>query len=231
MAQARRQDRDFIAARLQLMAEIEAEVRETRSWTGRAALGPRVKAALAKVPRHEFVRDGDAAQAYLNRPLGIGHGQTISQPYIVAIMTELLDLEADDVVLEVGTGSAYQTAVLAELAARVYSIEVVAELAEAARAKLARLGHANVEVRSGDGHRGWPEAAPFDAVIVTAAAERLPPALIAQLKPGGRLVIPIGRPHGPQMLHRGVKGADGAFASSAILPVAFVPMIAARNRA
>lgn len=229
MAEARRQRRDFLEARRRLIEEIEAEVRDTRSWTGRAALGPRVVAALAKVPRHEFVREDDLGLAYLNRPLGIGHGQTISQPYIVAIMTELLDLETDHVVLEVGTGSAYQTAVLAEVAARVYSIEVVAELAETARARLARLGYANVEVRAGDGHRGWPEAAPFDAVIVTAAAEKVAPALVEQLKAGGRLVIPIGRPHGPQMLHRGVKGADGRLATQPLLPVAFVPMVAKRE--
>ena len=230
MADARRQQRDDLEARRRLIDEIEAEVRDTRSWTGRECLSPRVKAAMATVPRHDFVRAADVDVAYLNRPLAIGRGQTISQPYIVAIMTELLDLAAEDVVLEVGTGSGYQTAVLAEIAARVYSVEVVAEHAQAARTRLAKLGYANVEIRIGDGHAGWPEAAPFDAIIGTAAAERIPEALVRQLKPGGRLVLPVGPPVGPQMLHRGAKDAAGRFSTQPVLPVSFVPMVAGRAR-
>lgn len=215
--------------RARMVEEIEAEMRDTRKWTGRDRLSPRVIAAMAKIPRHRFLAPEDVTHAYLNRPWTIGFGQTISQPYIVALMTELLDIEPDDRVLEIGTGSGYQTAVLAEIAFRVYSIETVETLAERSRTLLAELGYRTIHVRAGDGHEGWPELAPFDAVIVTAAAERVPPALVAQLGPGGRLVIPVGRVYESQTLIRAVKNDDGTLASENILPVAFVPMVSIRE--
>jgi protein-L-isoaspartate(D-aspartate) O-methyltransferase len=213
-------------ARARLLKEIAAEARETRSWTGRAEFSGQVMAALAKVPRQEFVQSADRVAAYVNRPRGIGYGQTISQPYIVALMTDLLDLRGDERVLEIGAGSGYQAAVLSLLAREVFSVEVVKALADGARERLARLGYPNVEVRHGDGFAGWPEKAPFDAVIVTAAPERIPPALAEQLKPGGRLVIPIGRPHETQTLYLCVKRDDGTLQVDPTLPVAFVPMVA-----
>lgn len=212
-------------ARQRLLAEIERDARETESFTGRRRFSDAVMAAMAAVPRHLFVRPGDEAFAYINRPREIGHGQTISQPYIVAVMTDLLDLEATDRVLEIGTGCGYQAAVLARLAGRVYSVETVRPLAEQARRRLQELGYDTVSVRHGDGYRGWPEEAPFDAVIVTAAPERIPEALCDQLKPGGRMVVPVGARSGPQVLKRGVKGEDGRVRFRSTLPVAFVPMV------
>ncbi len=214
-------------ARERLLAEIERDARETESFTGRRRFSDAVMAAMAAVPRHLFVRPGDEAFAYINRPREIGYGQTISQPYIVAVMTDLLDLEATDRVLEIGTGCGYQTAVLARIAARVYSVETVKPLAEQARRRLGELGYDTVRVRHGDGHEGWPEEAPFDAVIVTAAPERIPAALCDQLKPGGRMVVPVGARFGPQVLKRGVKGEDGKVRFRSTLPVAFVPMVKA----
>ena len=208
-----------------LLDEIAAEARDTGSWTGRESFSAAVMEAMARVPRHEFVRDEDRIAAYVNRPLGIGHGQTISQPYIVAVMTDLLDLGPADRVLEIGTGSGYQAAVLAEVAARVYTVEVIEDLARAARARLRTLGYDNVEVMTGDGNAGWPEKAPFDAVMVTAAPRAIPEALVEQLKAGGRMVIPIGRVHWTQTLYLGVKGDDGRLRTSKTLPVAFVPLI------
>jgi protein-L-isoaspartate(D-aspartate) O-methyltransferase len=181
--------------------------------------------AIARVPRHEFVPLLERPFAYDNRPLAIGHGQTISQPYIVAIMSDLLDLTPADTVLEIGTGCGYQAAVLAELAGRVVTLELVPDLAEQARRRLARLGYGNVDVHHGDGFRGCPEEAPFDAIIVTAAPAVLPPALPEQLKVGGRLVIPIGPRGDAQMLYRCVKQADGTLLKEPKLPVAFVPMV------
>ena len=215
--------------RQSLLDEIAQEFQETQKWTGRAAMSPRVRAAMAKVARENFVAPMQHASAYINAPLPIGHGQTISQPYVVAIMTELLDLEPDDVVLEIGTGSGYQTAVLAELAQQVFSVEVIAEHAEKARQRLAELGYRNVAVRHGNGALGWPEHAPFDAIIVTAAAAEMPPALLAQLKPGGRMVIPIG-PDADKSWFAGQtlivveKDAAGATQRHDVLPVAFVPL-------
>jgi protein-L-isoaspartate(D-aspartate) O-methyltransferase len=162
--------------------------------------------------------------AYENRPLPIGHGQTISQPFIVALMTELLDLRADDNVLEVGTGSGYQAAVLAEIAGRVCSIEVIPELAARAATALAAQGYSNIELRTGDGGLGWPERAPFNAIIVTAAAPDVPPALLEQLGPGGRMIIPVGPVHGDQELLLITKDAAGTVTQRNILPVAFVPL-------
>ena len=208
-----------------LLAEIEAEARDTKSWTGREAFSGAVMEAMARVPRHEFVRQGDEAAAYVNRPLPIGHGQTISQPYIVAVMTDLLDLGPADRVLEIGTGSGYQAAVLAEVAARVYTVEVIESLARSAIARLGRLGYDTVEVRAGDGNEGWPEQAPFDAIMVTAAPRAIPEPLVEQLKAGGRMVIPIGRVHWTQTLYLGVKGDDGKLKARKTLPVAFVPLV------
>jgi protein-L-isoaspartate(D-aspartate) O-methyltransferase len=213
------------AAHQRLLDEITAEAAATASWTGRSHFSGAVMAALAKVRRDAFVPRTEWPFAYDNRPLGIGHGQTISQPYIVALMTDLLDLTADDRVLEIGTGCGYQAAVLALLAARVYTVEVVPELADAARHRLAQLGYDNVATRAGDGWRGWAEAAPFDAIIVTAAPTEVPAELVKQLTPGGRLVIPIGPRYDTQTLYRGVKRADGTLAMEEKLPVAFVPMI------
>ncbi len=207
-----------------LIEEIAREMRETARWTGRAELSPRVAAALFKVRREAFVPRSFATAAYDNRPLPIAHGQTISQPFVVALMTELLDLRPDDVVLEVGTGSGYQTAVLAELAGKVCSIEVIPELAAGAAAALADQGYANIELRTGDGGLGWPERAPFDAIIVTAAAPHLPPALIEQLRPGGRMIIPVGPRHGDQELVLITKDADATVSRRTIIPVAFVPL-------
>jgi protein-L-isoaspartate(D-aspartate) O-methyltransferase len=179
---------------------------------------------MAKVQRHRFVPATYGELAYANRPLPIGHGQTISQPYIVALMTELLDADPGDSVLEIGTGSGYQAAVLAELVRQVYSIEIIAPVGERAAALLKELGYRNIETRIGDGYNGWPERAPFDAIIVTAAAPQVPPALVAQLKPGGRMVIPVGAEGEVQFLHVMVKQADGSISTRRSLPVRFVPL-------
>ena len=210
-----------------LLDEIRAEVSETWQYTGRAALAPRVLDAFAEVPRHAFLPDTLRAAAYINRPLPIGHGQTISQPYIVALMTDLLDPEPDDIVLEIGTGSGYQAAVLAKLVKQVYSLEIVAALAEQASERLRRLGYGNIEVRQGDGHAGWPEHAPFDAIIVTAAAPDIPPVLIEQLKPGGRLLIPVGSRYSGQDLLLIEKDRHGRVSRKSVLPVIFVPLTGA----
>lgn len=210
-----------------LIGEIAAEAAETAAWTGRQRFAPRVIAALRKVRRERFVPDGAAVRAYVNAPLPIGHGQTISQPFIVALMTDLLDLRPTDRVLEVGTGSGYQAAVLAEVAGAVFSIEVIPELADIAKRALAREGYGRVALRAGDGGHGWPEGAPFDAIIVTAAARDVPPALVEQLRLGGRLVIPVGVPCGDQELRVLSKGPDGRVRSRAVLPVAFVPLTGA----
>jgi len=212
-------------ARSRLLAEIEQEARATRNFTGRAAFAPAVMAAMAAVPRHAFVLDDDVPAAYVNRPLPIGHGQTISQPYMVACMTDLLDLGPDDRVLEIGTGCGYQAAVLAEVAGRVYSVEAVKALADSARARLWRLGYGNVEVRHGDGCDGWAEEAPFDAIMVTAAARAIPDALVEQLKPGGRMVIPVGPVHGHQTLYICIRESGGGIRKTPSLPVAFVPLV------
>ena len=212
--------------RQELLEEIAADAAETAGYTGRARFSPRTMEAMAKVPREEFVRGGDEDSAYLNLPLPIGYGQTISQPYIVALMTDLLDLGGGERVLEVGTGSGYQTAILAMLARAVFSIEVVEPLARAAAEKLARLGCRNVEVKTGDGAAGWPEKAPFDAIMVTAAAgEGVPPDLVAQLRPGGRMVVPVGKGRWSQNLLLVTKDEAGRVAEKSVLPVAFVPLV------
>jgi protein-L-isoaspartate(D-aspartate) O-methyltransferase len=207
-----------------LVREIEAEVAETANWTNRDRLDRRVVEAIAAVPRHEFVPRGERNYAYLNNALPIGYGQTISQPYVVALMTDLLAVGPESTVLEIGTGSGYQAAVLSRLVRQVWSIEVVPELAAGAAEALKRLGYDNVTVRQGDGAAGWPEHAPFDGIIVTAQAADVPPALVEQLAPHGRLVSPLGG-SGTQMLSVVTRNPDGTVAREAILPVAFVPLV------
>jgi protein-L-isoaspartate(D-aspartate) O-methyltransferase len=191
---------------------------------GRDITDPRVLKAMGTVPRHRFVPEALALQAYQDYPLPIGSGQTISQPYIVALMSQWAEVHPRDKVLEVGTGSGYQAAVLAELADRVFSIEIRPDLARQAAARLNELGYGRVRVRCGDGYQGWPEEAPFDAILVTAAASRVPPALADQLKEGGRLVIPLGSPHGAQTLVKWRK-VQGKLVEEATLPVRFVPLV------
>jgi protein-L-isoaspartate(D-aspartate) O-methyltransferase len=181
-------------------------------------------AAMREVPRHEFVPEELRQYAYVNAPLPIGHEQTISQPYIVAVMTQTIRPRPGLRVLEIGTGSGYQAAVLARTGCRVHSIEIVAALAEGARGTLTRLGYDSVQVRHGDGYLGWPEAAPFDAILVTAAPEQVPEPLIAQLAPGGRLVAPVGGEHAGQDLVLIEKAMDGTIRQRELLPVRFVPM-------
>jgi protein-L-isoaspartate(D-aspartate) O-methyltransferase len=218
-------DRERLSERAKLVQEIELETRATEGLTGLSRLSPRVMAAMGRVPRHEFVPEQLGSRAYQDGPLPIGYGQTISQPFVVALMTELAGLTETSRALEIGTGCGYQTALLAELAAEVFTIEVVPELGEGARLRLLRLGYTRVNTRVGDGYLGWPQAAPFDAIVVTAAAPAVPPPLLEQLKPGGRLVIPVGRAHHSQELMRIEKDAAGAIHEWAVLPVAFVPLV------
>lgn len=215
------------APRQRMVAEIEAMLRAGSGELGRERLDPRVAAAMRKVPRHEFVPVERRYAAYDNRPLPIGHGQTISQPFIVALMTDLLELKPEARVLEVGTGSGYQAAVLSLIAKEVYSIEIVRPLGEQAETVLARLGYANVKTRIGDGYAGWAEHAPFDGIIVTAAAAHIPPALIEQLGPGGRLVIPVGELSQELMVVE--RKPDGSTRERRIVPVAFVPFTRERE--
>jgi protein-L-isoaspartate(D-aspartate) O-methyltransferase len=219
---------EFAAERERMVQQIASNARETRADTGRRAFDARVMEVMAKVPRHAFIPADQLPYAYQNRPLPIGHGQTISQPYIVALMTDLARAEAGHKVLEVGTGSGYQAAVMAQLAGAVYSIEIVEPLGLAARQRLQALGYRNVEVRLGDGYHGWEEHAPFDAILVTAAASHIPPPLIRQLKPGGRMVIPVGAAFMVQQLMLVEKNADGTVSTRQILPVAFVPLTGKR---
>jgi protein-L-isoaspartate(D-aspartate) O-methyltransferase len=203
-------------------AMVEAIKEMALSIGGITGFETQVLAALRSVSRHEFVPHELSHMAYSNRPLPIGLGQTISQPFIVALMTHLMEVKPSDRVLEIGTGSGYQAAVLSLLAREVYSIEIVPELGTSAALTLARLGYANVTTRIGDGYQGWGDHAPYDAIIVTAAPNHVPPALIAQLKAGGRLVIPVGEMF--QELMVVVKAADGTTSSSRIVPVRFVPL-------
>lgn len=198
--------------------------RATEREVGRGRFSELVMQAMAKVARHRFVPEGLAHVAYRNRPLPIDQGQTISQPYIVALSTDLIDPKPQHVVLEVGTGSGYQAAVLADLVKRVYSIEIVEPLGREAAARLTALGYRNVDVRIGDGYQGWPEKAPFDGIIVTAAAPFIPAPLVQQLKPGGKMVIPVGTQQRGQELVLVEKSADGSVSTRAILPVRFVPL-------
>jgi protein-L-isoaspartate(D-aspartate) O-methyltransferase len=206
--------------RRQLLAEIMTEAALTVGHTGKAGFSERVMHAVARVPRHEFVPIELQAYAYLNRPLPIGYEKTVSQPFIVALMTDLLDLEAGDVVLEIGAGAGYQAAILAELAKQVYTVDIIEELAQGAERRLKRLGYRNVEVRTANGYYGWPEHAPYDKIIVTASADLIPPPLLGQLKPGGRMVIPTGIPD-RQSLVLVEKSAAGTLSTREILPVRF----------
>ncbi len=221
---SRQEDRE------RMLAAVAADARATGPETGRAELSPEVLAALGRVPRHRFVPAALASSAYDNRPLPIGSGQTISQPFIVALMTDLVDPEADDRVLEVGTGSGYQAAVLAELVDHVYTVEIVPELAREAEARLERLGYDNVTVHLGDGGFGWAEHAPYDAIVVTAAAPHVPSALVEQLASGGRMVLPVGEPGGFQTLVLVARGSAGEVTQERILGVTFVPLTGDEGR-
>ncbi len=224
------QSQEFAALRGRMVAEVDAMYADTRAETGLAAMSPAVRAALGRVERHRLVPREQAAAAYRNHPLPIGGGQTISQPYIVALSTDLLNLKGGETVLDVGTGSGYQAAVLAEIAARVFSVEIIPSLGNEARRRLEALGYRNIEVRIGDGYQGWPEEAPFDGIVVTAAAPKVPPALVAQLKPGGRMVIPLGGDGDIQCLKLLVKRADGGYDEKSVLPVRFVPLVPGQAR-
>ena len=214
---------DFAAERRQMLEEIQQLTAATAAETGRSTLDPRVLDAMGKVAREEFVPPKQVGSAYNSRPLSIGYGQTISQPFIVALMTELLKLKPGDTVLEVGTGSGYQAAVLSLLAREVYTIEILPELGNSAAATLGRLGYANIKTRIGDGYQGWPTYAPFDAIIVTAAPDHVPKALVEQLKPEGRMVIPVGSAR-EQALKIITKNPDGTTTTTDTVPVSFVPL-------
>jgi protein-L-isoaspartate(D-aspartate) O-methyltransferase len=214
-------DKDvFESMREHLIAEIEAEAILTASYTNKPAFAARVMQVVGRVPRHEFVPVELQPYAYLNRPLPIGFEKTISQPYIVALMTDMLDLAPDHVVLEIGAGAGYQAAVIAELAKRVYSVDIIEELATAAERRLKRLGYSNIELRVGNGYYGWPEHAPYDRIMVTAACELIPPPLLSQLKPGGRMVVPTGLPD-KQVLTMVEKSPTGQLSTHDSLPVRF----------
>ena len=215
---------DYAEPRRRMLDAIARLTEATAESTGVDTIDPAVMAAIDRVPRHEFVPEDVRLSAYANRPLSIGHGQTISQPYIVALMTHLLGVEPGAGVLEIGTGSGYQAAVLAELAADVHTIEIVEPLARQAARRFARLGYDGVHTRLGDGYYGWPEAAPFEAIIVTAAAAHVPPPLVEQLAPGGVLVIPVGEPFAVQLLLLVRKRENGEVTVRQILPVRFVPL-------
>jgi protein-L-isoaspartate(D-aspartate) O-methyltransferase len=210
----------FDKMRRQLLAEIATEAVLTVGHTGRAGFSERVMSAVARMPRHEFVPVELQPYAYLNRPLPIGYEKTVSQPFIVALMTDLLEPDAQDVVLEIGAGAGYQAAILAELVKQVYTMDIVEELAQGAERRLKRLGYGNVEVRRGNGYYGWPEHAPYDKIMVTAAADLIPPPLLAQLKPGGRMVIPTGIPD-RQTLVLVEKSASGSLSTREVLAVRF----------
>jgi len=210
----------FEALRQQMLAEIAAGMDYVSAQTGKAAFDERVMQAMAKVPRHEFVPFELQPYAYANVPLPIGFDKTISQPFIVALMTDLLDVQPGDRILEIGTGLGYQAAVLSALAGKVYSIEMIEELATDAKRRLGQQHCSNVEVRIGNGYHGWSEHAPFDKVMVTAAPDLIPPPLLHQLKPGGRMVIPAGLPDAQQLVLV-EKGANGRVTTKEILPVRF----------
>jgi protein-L-isoaspartate(D-aspartate) O-methyltransferase len=213
----------FEKLRQQMIAEIATEAALTVGNTGRASFSDRVMRVIGSMPRHEFVPVELQPYAYLNRPLPIGYEKTVSQPFIVALMTDLLAPEAGNVVLEVGAGAGYQAAILAELSKRVYTVDIIEELAQGAQRRLKRLGYENVEVGVKNGYYGWPEHAPYDRIMVTAASDLIPPPLLAQLKPGGRMVIPTGIPD-KQTLTLVEKSAAGSLSAREILPVRFSEM-------
>jgi protein-L-isoaspartate(D-aspartate) O-methyltransferase len=214
------EDEQFEAMRSHMVMEIVSTTVMVGQRLGKYSLDARVLEVMGRLPRHEFVPAEMRRHAYLDRPLPIGYDKTISQPFIVALMTDLLQVGSDDTVLEIGTGLGYQSAVLAALARKVYSVEMIEPLAQQAIARLARAGCDNVEVRVGNGYNGWPEHAPFDRIMATAAPELIPPPLIRQLKPGGRMVLPAGLPDSQQLLLV-EKGADGRLSTREILPVRF----------
>ena len=215
---------DFVKERARMVETVRRYAAQPSSGAPGGRISPRVQAAMGTVPRHTLVPERDRSRAYADRPLPIGYGQTISQPYIVALMTELLQPGPKDVVLEVGTGSGYQAAVLSLLVAHVYTIEIVDGLARRAAADLARLGYGNVTVRAGDGYKGWPDHAPFDSIIVTAAPKDIPQPLIAQLAPGGRLVMPLEDALGHQSLIVLEKDRSGQIVKRKVIAVRFVPL-------
>lgn len=215
---------DYQSEKRQMLDVILETARYTSDYTGRKAIDEKVIEAIKRVPRHEFVPENMQRHAYRDQPLPIGEGQTISQPFIVALMSDLAWLDENSTVLEVGTGSGYQAAVLAQLAAHVYSIEIIEELGLRAKAVLQGLGYDNVTVRIGDGYHGWKEHAPFDAIVVTAAPESVPEALFEQLKPGGRLIIPVGKQSSVQTLQVWSKDLRGKLSRTDVLPVGFVPL-------
>lgn len=214
-------------ARQRMVEEIKAMANETYGLEP-MPISERVLSVMARVPRHRFVPEAERYAAYNNHPLPIGHGQTISQPYIVALMTELLALDERARVLEIGAGSGYQTAILAEMAGEVFSLEIVGPLAARAASLLNELGYANVRVKAGDGNEGWPEQAPFDGIIVAATADHVPQPLLDQLKPGGRMVIPVGDWPYAQELMLITKSLDGTLRQKNVLPVSFVPLTGGR---
>ena len=211
-----------------LLNDIRAEIKYTQPLTGKASFSEKVMGAMAAVPREKFVPDELRQSAFNDGPLPIGYGQTISQPFIVALMTEKLQLSPEDKVLEIGTGSGYQTAVLSRLCQSVYSMDIVSELVDDAATRLEKLGYENVNFQAGNGYHGWPEHAPYDAIIVTAAAPFVPDRLIEQLKPGGKLVIPVGQQFMAQQLICIDKRLDGSVEERSVLRVAFVPLVRRR---
>jgi len=215
----------FDRRRRQMISDIEAGVAVTRNLIGKDRLDKRVMTAMRQVHREDFVPPDMRDAAFRDGALPIGHGQTISQPYIVALMTDLVELSEQNIVLEIGTGTGYQAAILACLAKQVYSIERIPALAQAAQQRLQKMGYDNVETRCGDGYQGWPEKAPFDGIVVTAAAPYVPPALLEQLKPGGRMVIPVGIPSMHQELMLVTRDLLGETHTSSVLGVAFVPLV------
>lgn len=214
---------DYALPRKQMLAEIEEGLRTTSRYIDKKSFDMQVMQAMDTVPRHEFVPEGLRVKAYDDRPLPIGHGQTISQPYIVALMTDLLQAQPEHRVLEIGTGSGYQAAVLSQLVKQVYSIEIIEPLGHSTTQLLDRLGYKNIETRIADGYDGWPQQAPFDSIIVTAAISHIPPPLVQQLKKGGRMIIPVGSRFQTQYLTLVEKDKQGAISTRQILPVAFVP--------
>ena len=224
-----REDEAMRTARQRMVEEIRQDVDATAVYIGRGELGKEVMRVMAEVPRHEFVPPGSRNTAYVNRPLPIGFGQTISQPYIVALMTDLLAVGSEAKVLEVGAGSGYQAAVLSRLVRHVHSIEIIPELARSCRERIERLGLTNITIHEGDGYYGLESEAPFDAIVVTAASSTIPPPLVRQLKPGGRMVIPVGTPFAVQHLMLVEKNPEGNIAMRQVLPVQFVPLTGKRE--
>lgn len=220
---------DYARARQQMLRDIEKHARDIRPLLGGGGIAQNVMEVLGRTERHLFVPKGRRTEGYEDRPVNIGHGQTISQPFIVALMTHLLQPEADDVVLEIGTGSGYQAAILSPLVRTVCTIEIIPELGNTATERLSELGFANVTTRIADGYHGWPECGPFDGIVVTAAIDHVPPPLVRQLKPGGRMVIPLGSSYAVQALTVVEKSEAGEVRSRQIIPVRFVPFTRSRR--